>query len=150
MKNITLPIRYGLVTGIVLIAYFLILNLFGKSTNPVFSFFNAAITAFGIYEVIHITKIKSPALFTYADGFKSGIITGFVATITFTIFFLIYATEINDLFVDQLLQSVKRNFDIDVGMVTFIVAIMGFATTVVSALTVMQLFKNSNNMHQSK
>ena len=146
MKNVSLPIRYGLVTGIVLIAYFLLLDLFDKSTNPVFSFFNAAITAFGIYEVIYITKIKNPTLFTYVDGFKSGIITGFIATIVFTIFFLVYATEVNNMFVDQLLQSVKRNFDIDVGIVTFIVAIMGFATTVVSALTVMQLFKNSNNM----
>ncbi|GAA4280560.1 DUF4199 domain-containing protein [Gaetbulibacter aestuarii] len=146
MKNISLPIRYGFVTGIVLIAYFLLLDLFGKSTNPVYSFFNAAITAFGIYEVIYISKIKSPATFTYVEGFKNGIITGFVATVAFTIFFLVYATEVNDMFVDQLLQTVKRNFDIDVGIVTFIVAIMGFATTVVSALTVMQLFKNSNNM----
>lgn len=146
MKNISLPIRYGFVTGIVLIAYFLLLDLFGKSTNPVYSFFNAAITAFGIYEVIYISKIKNPKTFTYVEGFKNGIITGFVATVAFTIFFLIYATEVNDMFVDQLLQTVKRNFDIDVGIVTFIVAIMGFATTVVSALTVMQLFKNSNNI----
>lgn len=146
MKNISLPIRYGIVTGIVLIAYFLLLDLFDKSTNPVYSFFNAAITAFGIYEVIYISKIKSPSTFTYVEGFKNGIITGFVATVVFTIFFLIYATEVNDMFVDQLLQTVKRNFDIDVGIVTFIVAIMGFATTVVSALTVMQLFKNSNNI----
>ena len=150
MKNITLPIRFGLVTTAVLIAYFLILALFNKDTNPVFSFFNAVITAFGIYEAVRLSKLENPNGFSYGEGFKTGLITGVVATILFTIFFLFYATEINTGFLPELLKSMRGGLGADVGLVTFVVAIMGFATTVVSSLTVMQLFKNSGNIAQNK
>jgi len=150
MKKLSLPIRFGIVTSAVLIAYFLVLALVDKHTNPAFSFVNAIITGFGIYEAIRISKLSDPAGFDYADGFKTGIITGFVATIVFTLFFLIYATEINSEFLPQLLQNMKGGLNSGVGIITFVVAIMGFATSVVSALTVMQLFKKSNNVAQNK
>ena len=150
MKNISLPIRFGLVTGAVLIAYFLILALFNKTTNPAFSFVNAVITAFGIYEVIHIMKLKDADVFTYGEGFKSGIITGFIATLLFTLFFLFYATEIKPDFLTKLFETVHGNFKIGIGEVVFIVAIMGFATSVVSTLAVMQWFKKSQNITENK
>ncbi|MCF7559828.1 DUF4199 domain-containing protein [Sabulilitoribacter multivorans] len=149
MKKISLPIRFGLVTSAVLIAYFLVLALFHKHTNPAFSFFNAFITAFGIFEAVRLKKLENTNDFSYGEGFKTGVITGFVATIVFTIFFLFYATEINIDFLPELLHTFKGSFDVDIGMVTFVVAIMGFSTTVVSALTVMQLFKKSGNMSQN-
>lgn len=150
MKKISLPIRFGLVTAAVLIAYFLILALFHKATNPFFSFFNAVITAFGIYEVIRLSKFESPSSFSYGEGFKTGLISGTIATLTFTVFFLLYATEINSEFLPELLISMHGGLGADVGLVTFVVAIMGLATTVVSSLAVMQLFKNSGNIPQIK
>ena len=48
MKNLSLPIRFGLVTSALLIAYFLVLALVDKHTSPAFSFVNAIITGFGI------------------------------------------------------------------------------------------------------
>ncbi len=146
MKNLSLPIRFGIVTSAVLVAYFLVLSLVDKHTNPAFSFVNALITGFGIYEAIRLSKFENPKGFTYSEGFKTGIITGFVATILFTVFFLFYATEINSAFLPELLQKIKGGFNADIGMVTFVVAVMGLATTVVSALTVMQLFKKSRNI----
>lgn len=150
MKTLSLPIRFGLVTSAVLIAYFLILALFDKHTNPVFSFFNAVITIFGIYEAVRLKKLKDADSFSYGEGFKTGIITGFVATIFFTVFFLFYATEVNPEFLSNLLAKINGVFNVDIGMVTFIVAVMGLATTVVSALAIMQLFKNSRNILQNK
>lgn len=150
MKNLSLPIRFGLVISAVLVAYFLVLALVDKHINPAFSFVNALITGFGIYEAIRISKLKNPDKFSYGEGFKTGIITGFVATILFTIFFLFYATEVNSAFLSELLQEIKGGFNADIGMVTFVVAVMGLATTVVSSLTVMQLFKKSNNLTQNK
>ncbi|MEL0455005.1 DUF4199 domain-containing protein [Flavobacteriaceae bacterium SZ-1-7] len=148
MKNISLPIRFGLVTSAVLIAYFLVLALVGKHTNPAFSFFNALITGFGIYEAVRFKKLEDLTGFSYGEGFKTGLITGGVATIVFTFFFLTYATEVNSAFLTELLHTIKGGFDADIGMVTFIVAVMGFATTVVATLTVMQLFKKTGNIHQ--
>ena len=69
--------------------------------------------------------------------------------ITFTIFFLIYATELNSVFLSELLQKMKGGFNAGIGLVTFVVAIMGLATTVVSSLTVMQLFKKTGNIPQN-
>lgn len=150
MKKISLPVRFGLVTSAVLIAYFLVLALVDKHTNPAFSFVNTIITGFGIYEAVRLSKFENLENFTYGEGFKTGIITGFVATIFFTVFFLFYTTEINNGFLPELLQKIKGGFKADIGMVTFVVAVMGLATTVVSSLTVMQLFKKSNNLNQKK
>jgi len=141
MKKLSLPLRYGLVTSAVLIAYFLVLALFNNHIRPAFSFFNAVITACGIFEAIRITKIENEEAFSYGQGFKTGIITGFVAALLFTIFFLFYATELNPEFLPELFKTIRGGLDADVGMVTFVVLIMGLATTVISTLVVMQLFK---------
>ncbi len=141
MKKLSLPLRYGLVTSAVLIAYFLVLALFNNHIHPAFSFFNAVITACGIFEAIRIAKLENEEAFSYGEGFKTGIITGFVAALLFTIFFLFYATEFNVDFLPELLKTIRGGLDADVGMVTFVVFIMGLATTVISTLVVMQLFK---------
>ena len=148
MKKISLSVRFGLITSAMLIAYFLILSLFHKHVNPAFSFFNAIITAFGIFEAVRLKKNENLEAFTYGEGFKTGIMTGFIATLVFTIFFLFYATEIYPAFLSELLQTIKGGFNIDIGMVTFVVAVMGFATTVVAVLTVMQFFKKTRNIPQ--
>lgn len=148
MKKLSLPIRFGLVISAVLIAYFLVLAMVDKHTNPAFSFVNAIITGFGIYEAVRLIKLENPSGFSYGEGFKTGIITGFVATLVFTAFFLFYTTEINPEFLPELLQKMNGGFNADIGMVVFVVAVMGLATTVVSVLTVMQLFKKTGNIPQ--
>ena len=150
MKELSIPIRFGLVTAAVLIAYFLILALFGKHTHPAFSFFNAVITFFGVYEAIKLVKLKDTDSFTYGEGFKTGLITGFVATVLFTAFFLLYASELDTNFIPELSAFVGKVFDTNVGMITAVVAIMGLATSVVCTLTLMQLFKKSNNILQNQ
>jgi hypothetical protein len=148
MKKLSLPIRFGLVTSAVLVAYFLVLAMVDKHTNPAFSFVNAIITGLGIYEAIRLSKLENPSRFSYGEGFKTGIITGFVATLVFTVFFLFYATEVNTEFLPELLQTLKGGFNADIGMVVFVVAVMGLATSVVSSLAIMQLFKNTRNIAQ--
>ena len=150
MKKVSLPIRFGLVISAVLIAYFLTLALFHKHINPVFSFFNAVITAFGIFETVRLSKLENPDTFSYGEGFKTGVITGFVASLVFTVFFLLYATEFNTAFLPELLATIKGGFDANAGMVAFVVYIMGLATTVIATLVTMQYFKNSKNIAQNK
>ncbi len=145
MKNVTLPIRFGIVTSAVLISYFLILALIGKHTNVFFSLFNGVITGFGIYETLKYTKIREGSRFTYGSGFKAGITTGIVATVLFTIFFALYSTELNAAFLDQLSEVWAKDYTNFKGIVFFTVAIMGIATTIVLTLSFMQLFKPSFN-----
>ena len=145
MKKVSLPIRFGIIIGIILTAYFLIISLFNAHTNPLFSLFNTAITGFGIFETIRYYKLEQGKAFNYSNGFTVGIVSGFIATVVFTIFFLFYVTEINSNFISELPEVFKGNYKANVGLVTFVVAIMGFATTVVLTLTSMQYFKNSGS-----
>lgn len=141
----TLSIRFGIVTSAVLIAYFLILALIGKHTNVFYSLFNTVITGFGIYETIKYTKLRQGKGFSYGNGFTAGIVTGFIATLLFTIFFALYATELDTDFLDRLSKVWSKDYKNFEGIVFFTVAIMGFATSLVLTLSFMQLFKTSNN-----
>ena len=146
MKEYALPIRFGIATSGCLIAYFLILSLFGLHTNVFFSLFNGIITAFGIYEAIKYFKTKNAENFDYSKGFTAGMVTGGVATIIFTFFFALYSTELNTGFLPELSTAFFKDFKNFEGIVFVTVAIMGFATTVVLTLSFMQLFKTSNNL----
>ena len=146
MKKVGLPVRFGLIIGVILIAYFLMLSLFNKHTNPVFSFLNAAITAFGIYETIRYSKLELGEDFSYSKGIIAGLVSGFTGTVFFSVFFLFYITEVNDNFIVKLFETANVGYELSVGLVTFTVAIMGIATTLISALTVMQYFKKSWNV----
>lgn len=146
MKNFTLPIRFGIATSGSLIAYFLILSLLGWHTNVFFSLFNAVITGFGIYEAIKYFKLQEGKLFKYSTGFTAGLTTGGIATLAFTVFFALYATELNPGFLEELSSQWAGEYKNFQAIVFFVVAVMGFSTTVVLTLTFMQLFKSSNNL----
>ena len=146
MKQFALPIRFGIATSGCLIAYFLILSLFGLHTQVWFSLFNGVITGFGIYEAIKIFRLKQAENFNYGSGFTAGVVTGFIATIIFTIFFAVYSTEINPEFLKELATIWFKSFENFEGIVFFTVAIMGFATALVLTLSFMQLFKSTNNL----
>ena len=146
MKHFTLPIRFGIAVSGSLIAYFLLLSLFNLHTNIFYSLFNGVITGFGIYEAIKYYRVKEGPAFSYGKGFTAGIVTGFVGTLIFTIFFAFYATEINLGFLDELSKVWFKDYNTSEGIVFFTVAIMGFATSLVLTLAFMQLFKSSNNL----
>ncbi len=145
MNKIALPIRFGIAASGSLIAYFLILSLVDLHTNVFFSLFNGVITGFAIYEAIKYFKIQEKEKFNYGTGFKAGIVTGFVATLIFTVFFAIYATEIDPEFLEHLTEQWFSSFESFEAIVFFTVAVMGFATSLVLTLTFMQLFKSSRS-----
>ena len=142
MLKIALPIRFGIAISAGLIAYFLVLALFGLHTNPLFSL----ITGFGIYEAIKFYKLSKGKDFEYGDGFSVGVVTGFVATIIFTAFFGLYAGNINPEFLSNMITAWETTYNTSLGSVIFVVAIMGFATSTVLTLSFMQLFKPSWNL----
>lgn len=149
MKNLILPFRFGIAISGSLIGYFLFLSLFNLHTKPLFSVFNGVIVGFGIFEAIRFYKYEQGDNFAYFKGFTTGVITGVVSTVIFTLFFLLYTTEINPDFIGELVDFMSGNKNIHPGLVTVVVAIMGFATTIVLTLTAMQYFKSSRNMPQN-
>ncbi|WP_299218988.1 DUF4199 domain-containing protein [uncultured Aquimarina sp.] len=146
MKKSTIPVKYGVMIAIGLIAYFLILSLIGVQTNPIFSLGNGIIVAFGLYKALKDYKLEKGSTFEYQKGFMAGLFTGFNSTLIFTIFFAIYVTNINTNFLPEMLANWSSHYHVGVGIVVFVAAIMGFATTFVLTLSFMQLFKDSWNI----
>lgn len=150
MKRLSVPLVYGIFIAIALIAYFLILALFGLHNNPAYSVFNMVITGAGIFLAIKKYRDKKGGKFKYQKGFLTGLTTGFMATVIFTIFFAIYASELNPDFSTELLTMWETDWFVNIGMLVFTVALMGFATSFVVALAVMQLYKPSWNTAEGR
>ncbi len=150
MKKLSVPLKFGLFISIGLIVYFLLISLFDAHTNPFFSLFNPVIVGVGMFLAITTYKKEKGPKFKYQKGFKTGIITGFLATIIFTIFFAFYATELEPDFMQRLLSQWYSNDYINIGILIFTVALMGFATTVVLTLAFMQILKDSWNTAEGR
>ena len=146
MKKISIPVKYGIAISAGLIVYFLIGLLFGVHINPAYSLFNGVIMGIGMYLALKHYRLHPSGKFNYQKGFVTGLLTGFYATVIFTIFFAIYSTEINPEFLDKMLPTWRNDYSTSKGLVIFVVAVMGFATTLVLTLTFMQLFKDSWNI----
>ncbi|TDN95548.1 uncharacterized protein DUF4199 [Salegentibacter sp. 24] len=150
MKNFSVPIKYGLIIVVGLIAYFLILSLFNLHIYPLFSLFNGVIMALGMWLALKAYRNSKGAKFKYQKGFMASLLTGFNATIVFTIFFAFYATELNANYLSNLINMWRTDYGTEIGIVLFVVAIMGFATTLVLTLAYMQLFKDSWNTKEGQ
>lgn len=142
MNRFVLSVRFGIALASSLIAYFLVLSLFGLHTNPFFSLFNGVITGFAIYEAIRYKRIELKSDYSYTEGFQAGIVTGFLATVLFTIFMAVYVTEVDPNFISNIAETFSKSYNIGVGVFSFTVLLSGFATTVVLTLSFMQLFKH--------
>jgi hypothetical protein len=148
--SFSVALRYGIFITIALIAYFLVLRLFGLHENPWLRLFNGIAMAFGIFYAIKYYKLKTGETFTYVNGFKTGLITGFIGTILFTAFMAIYMFHLDPDFTQKLLGEWFNNYDAGAGILVFIILIEGLSSSVILTLTFMQIFKKSSNLFQKK
>ena len=139
-------IKYGSFIALGLIGYFLLVRLLGLHENPWLRLLNGVIVALGIYKIIKDVKNESGENFNYFDGFKAGIISGFVATLLFTLFMGIYIFHIDTEFAEKIMTMSMGSVSDEPGLLLFIILIEGFASTVVLSLLFMQKFKPSWNI----
>jgi hypothetical protein len=148
IKEIGSPLRYALFIAGGLIAYFLILKGFGLHENPWLRMFNGFVVALGIYSSIRFNKADLGEKFTYAGGFRTGVLTGFLATVFFVAFMAIYMYHLDPGFAEKILDGWSQDYAQGPGILIFVIIIEGFASSLVLTLTFMQLFKKSWNMPQ--
>jgi len=148
-SSATVAIKYGIITTITLIVYFLIIKLLGLHTNPWFRLLNGLVMAYGIYTAIKRYKLISGTAFNYINGFKVGLLTGFLATFVFALFMGIYMFHIDTAFMDSLLKDWFDDMDYGGGILIFVIIVEGLASTAILALTFMQTFKNSTKVVQN-
>ena len=139
-------LKYGGFIALGLILYFLIVRLFGIHENPWLRLLNGVIVAYGIYKVIKDLKAENGVKFNYFEGFKVGILSGFIATIIFTLFMGVYMFYIDTAFAEKIMTMGLGNYAAEPGILLFIILIEGLASSVVLSLLFMQKFKPSWNI----
>ena len=148
MKSNTLYVKYGVLIGVALIAYFLLIRLLGLHDNHWLRIVNGVIVAYGIYAVIKKKKSIEKDNFEYFSGFGAGILTGVIATFVFVIFMGIYLFHIEPPFADLLMEYLVGAGGPEI--LLLILAIEGVSSSVILSLTFMQKFKVSRNITEKQ
>lgn len=143
MKN---TFKYGIYIAATLIVYFLIIDLIFEGADKVYlSFFNAVITAGCIFLAIRDVYRKKKERFKYMEGFKAALLSGLVGTTIFTIFIAIYLFEIDTDLAQRLQEQISiAGQGVKYNVILF-VFLSGVSTTIVSALVILPLYKQSWN-----
>lgn len=149
-RSLSVAVKYGLFIAGSLIAYFLILKLFHLHDKPWLRLANGLFMAAGIYFAIKYYKLKYREEFTYVDGFKTGLLTGFIATGCFILFMSLYIFHLDTEFPKTVLKSWFDNTEDNGGIMILIVLMEGLASTAVLTLTWMQIFKKSQHLGQQE
>lgn len=138
MKNFGISIKFGVLTAIALIVYFLFLGMLGVNTNPFYSFFNAVIYVSFLSLSFRNLQEKEPGRVSYKRGFEVPFFAGIVATAIFSIFFITYFAYVPD-FSKELLKNIGEFANM--GGIFLTVVTMGIVTSLVVAFSLMQLHK---------
>lgn len=143
-------VRYGIILAITLIFYFLFVRLFNMHENPWLRLFNGAIMAYGIYAAIKLKRILEADKFTYYKGFRTGMFTGFLATLIFVAFMAVYMFHLDPEFPLRILDTWMKDYNQGPGILIFVLTIEGLASALVLTLAFMQKFKPSWNTTRKK
>lgn len=136
--------KYGIGIAFALVAYFLLLKLFGLHQYPILSAANGIIFGAGILFAMKKFKAESDD-FKYQDGFMVGLFTGGLATVLFSFFMALYIFQIDTQFATAILDSWELNYNKGGLIIVVSLIMMGFSTTLVLTLAFMQLLKESWN-----
>lgn len=139
MDTLKTPLKFGILTAVILIVYFLVLGIGGANANPAFSVFNVVITASGIALALKEIKEKNSGKIIYRKGFATAFLTGIIATVIFSVFFISYFVYAPG-FSEKLLRTVGKYAN--TGGIFATVVIMGITTSFVVSFALMQLNKS--------
>ncbi|MGY2134787.1 DUF4199 domain-containing protein [Hymenobacter sp. HD11105] len=135
--------RIGVLTGVAMIAYFLIANLLGFIRIE-YSFLNAGILAIGSCLAIARLKRQKGDKLPYLQGFGTGIVTALVASVTFGLFFIAYSAVNRD-FMEQTRVQDLFGFDLSVTIAFLAIVLQGAMAGMIVSLIAMQYFKSTDH-----
>ncbi|ARS35133.1 DUF4199 domain-containing protein [Pontibacter actiniarum] len=137
-------LKYGLLTAAALIAYFMLMRVFGLADVIELRFLNGVIMAFGVVLAIKGYKERMHGKIGYFKGLATGIITAVVGTTLFAAFMVVYVKLGGEALIETL--SAERYFGERVvatpGVVIFSVLMLeGVISGFMIAFIAMQYFK---------
>ena len=141
-------LKYGLLTAVGLIIYFLLMKLIGLSHIVELRFVNGIIMAIGVSLAIRGHKKRVHGMIGYFKGLGVGVITSVVATVLFAAFMLIFIKTVDQNLLDVL--SADRYFgermQVTPGIVIFSVLLLeGVISGFMISFIAMQWFKRRDH-----
>ena len=137
-----ISIRYGLMTTVGLIAYFLIMKLAGLAHITEFRMLNFIFLVGGIYFAIKRYGANNDSI-TYLQGMGIGFLTSAVAVIPFAFFIFIYLQLDLDL-LNYILENDQFGQHLNPYILSFIIAFEGFFSGMILTFIIMQYMKKSH------
>ncbi len=129
--------KWGLITFILLSAYFLIMNLAGLVHVIELRFLNAFIMLFGVYKSIDIYKRRNDK-FRYFTGLAVGTYTAMVSSVLFTALGLLYVLVFDPAFMIEFKQTEPLSLFINKYLAVFQIFVEGTISGFVFSFIIMQ------------
>ena len=113
-ENITVKqvsIKYGLISGLIGITFFVVQNLLGQGMNQSLSYVGFLILGVIIYLAHKAFKDEGDSYMSYGQGLGIGTLLSLVSSIISAIFMFIYLSYINTGYIQQALDFQRRNME---------------------------------------
>ncbi|MBB6610099.1 DUF4199 domain-containing protein [Pontibacter sp. Tf4] len=143
-----LSLKYGVLTALGLIGYFLLMRLIGLSHILELRFFNAIVLAIGIVLVLRAYKRMMHGHIGYLKGLATAFLTSLVATLLFSVFMLVYIKGFDDSLLRVISedQMLGERIATTPGIVIFMVLMMeGVISGAMIGFIAMQFFKRQDH-----
>jgi hypothetical protein len=132
---------YGLIMAAALIAYFLLMKLFGLESNLYLRIFNFVILIGGVYLLLNKRIKNSNTPTTYFEGLGLGLRATISAVIVFLLFLAVYVNFFDPDFVEILKETRMWGTNITIGQAAIGIFIEGMASAIIISFAWMQFFK---------
>ena len=138
-------VRYGLLTAVGMMLYFVVASLFGLAEHIELSFLNGLILAIGIcMAIVHYKRYRHGRM-PYLHGFGTGIITAVVASVAFAFFFIFYAGVLNRSIMNDIRAQDLFGFDLSVTIAFLAIILQGAMSGMIISLIAMQYYKSPDH-----
>ena len=108
-----ISMKYGLISGLIGIAFFVVLNLTGQGMNQSLSYVGYLILAAIIYLAHKAYKDEGDGFMNYGQGLGIGTLLTLISSILTSIFFFIYVSFINKSYIQQVLDVTRQKMEDD-------------------------------------
>lgn len=141
MKNDAIVAKNAVLITLLIGSYFLLCKTLGLADNPYLRFLNLAFVFFGVQNAIRESIIKNKET-SYINNFGTGIRTSAIAVLLSITGVIVYIEIINPNFLAVMNNSFLIGGNLSLAEVVITLFIEGMASSIISAFTIMQLYKN--------
>ena len=128
--------RYGLFITIGLVAFFLIMRLFGLLYIVELRAFNLIIVILGILGAMKTMQRTLPEKFTYFRGIGTGILTGILGSVIFSLFVFFYVSFIDSGLMQSIIDNEPMGRFMNPYIVSVIISVEGIASSMLVAFII--------------